>query len=215
MDAAQRSRKAFGYAILLAGLTASAILLVAPSRTAKSSRPARASYPPANPSAEIQRRLESMEAQISALKSGALAQQPAPPTPPPSVVTTSVPPAPGTAPVLTEEESAERLQQEIERRYALLERRFAEEPGDDSGSMREEQGIRERIQVLQGYELSKLECRYTMCRLEVTVAAANAADVLSRLGFVEGGEIRRRQDGSFLVFAGREGFPFQEVNRVN
>ncbi len=118
-------------------------------------------------------------------------------------------------PEVTEEHLHEQVEQKIEMRYALLERRFVDEPLDNSGSATEEQIVRSRIASLQGYELLKLDCRYTMCRLEVKSDVASAAGMLSRLGFKEGGEVRRRQDGTFLVFAGREGFPFQEVNRVD
>jgi hypothetical protein len=108
-----------------------------------------------------------------------------------------------------------RLSEEIAERYVSLEERFAGEPLPGTGPAPEEQAVRERIATLQGYELSKIECRYTMCRLEVMADNAGAAGMLFRLGFKEGGEVRRLANGTFLLFAGRDGFPFQETNRVD
>jgi hypothetical protein len=104
-------------------------------------------------------------------------------------------------------------QEIIDRRYAALEQRFASEPMDTTAPTPEEQLVRTRLAAVQGSELKKIECRYTMCRLEIASDVVSAADLLSRLGLMEGGEVRHRKDGTFLVFAGREGFPFQEVNR--
>ena len=219
MDATVRPGKKYGYAVLLGSAAAGAILFLAPPRTTKPSTSNRPVTTIAQGSGDIQRRLQSMEMQISSLKSSVAArpvvQTTLLPPAPPAASSTSLKPAHDDPPELSEEQATERLHERIENRYALLERRFAEEPLDESGSVSEEQTIRQRVGALHDYELSKLECRYTMCRLEVKTDVASAADILSKLGFVEGGEIRRRQDGSFLIFAGRDGFPFQEVNRVD
>jgi hypothetical protein len=118
-------------------------------------------------------------------------------------------------PSLSEEELAEQTLQAVDRRYALLEKRFADEPFDTSSKAPEEQTVRDHIRALEGCELSKIECRSTMCRIEVRSSTASAGELFSQLGLREGGEVRRRSDGSFLIFAGREGFPFQTVNRVD
>lgn len=116
------------------------------------------------------------------------------------------------APELTEERLREQTAERIDKRYAFLEQRLSAEPVDSNGSRAAEQALRQRVETLEGHELLKVECRYTMCRLEVKSDAPSAAAVMRRLGFTEGGEIRRRDDGSFLIFAGRDGFPFQGLN---
>jgi len=158
-----------------------------------------------------------LEHRVSDLKSNDRPQQLAPPVP--------IAPRASAAPAnksgtdessdAAEELSLEQLRQRVDRRYALLEKRFADEPADPSANTPEERTVRQRVQGLEGYELSKIECRSTMCRLEVKAAGASAAAILSQLGLTEGGETRRREDGTLLIFAGREGFPFQEVNRVD
>jgi hypothetical protein len=178
--------------------------------------------------AELERQLERIQRQVSQLKSqsqvqlvgatqpGAAAQS--------NGITLEPKPerqerrATAEEPELTEERLAEETARRVDRRYALLEQRFTSEPIDGTGTgtraAPEEKTAREHIAALQGYQLLKIECRYTMCRLELK-ADAPSAGMLSRLGFTEGGEIRRRPDGTFLAFAGREGFPFQEINRVD
>lgn len=119
------------------------------------------------------------------------------------------------APEVTEESLLERNHQRIAKRYALLEQRFADEPIDNAGSAPEEQTIRAHCQAMQSCQVLKLACRYTMCRIELKAEGGSAAGMLPKLGLTQGGEIRRREDGTFLIFAGRQGFPFQEVNRVD
>jgi hypothetical protein len=97
----------------------------------------------------------------------------------------------------------------------LLERRFADESFEAETNAPEEQLVRQRIAALKDYRLSKIDCHSTMCRIEVQADTINAAEVFSQLGLTEGGEIRRSEDGTFLIFAGRAGYPFQQVNRVN
>jgi hypothetical protein len=126
-------------------------------------------------------------------------------------------PAPVTEPVPSpsEEELAEEVAQRVDKRYAWLEKRFADEPFESSTQAPEAQTIGERIRSLNGYELLKLDCHATMCRIEIKSDTASAGELLLQLGLKEGGEVRRRQDGTFLIFAGREGFPFQAINRVD
>ena len=112
---------------------------------------------------------------------------------------------------LSEEQLDDRLKKRVDHRYAFFEQRFSEEPVDKSGSVEDEISIRDRVEALDGYELSTVECRYTMCRLVVR-AESGAAEVMRKLNFRDGGEIRRRDDGTFLIFAGREGFPFHQLN---
>lgn len=114
---------------------------------------------------------------------------------------------------LTEEQLVEQERTRTNEVYAALEKRFADEPVDEGGSNADETSLRERVAAIEGYELSKLECRYTMCRIELKAEpAAGAADVFRKLDLAEGGTIRRRDDGTFLIFAGRTGFPFRELN---
>jgi hypothetical protein len=120
-----------------------------------------------------------------------------------------------TVPELEEERVAEAAEQRLNRRFAAFEQRFADEPFDSSKKAPEEEVVRRRVKELGGYELSRIDCRSTMCRIEVKADGASAGGMVGNLGLTEGGTVRRRQDGTFLVFAGRDGFPFHEVNRVH
>lgn len=173
----------------------------------------------ADRSAELGVELELLRQQVSRLESqrqapaavGSIAQPPeVHPTTPPKIAA-----EPDDDPELVEVRATERAQQRIDARYAVLEQRFAAEPLESSKVAPEEQIVRQHLVELKGTELSKAECRATMCRFELKSDAPNAAEMLFRLGLTQGGTVRRSENGEFLVFAGRDGFPFHEANHTD
>jgi hypothetical protein len=114
---------------------------------------------------------------------------------------------------LSEEELDLRSREQADQRHLFFEKRFADEAVDQTWSLAEQQEFRKRIEGREGNEVLNLECRYTMCRMELKSAASRVPELIPMLGLEHGGEIRRRDDGTFLVFSGREGFPFHEVNQ--
>ncbi len=138
-------------------------------------------------------------AQVITSDEGALSQPPKEPDP---------------VETLTDEERRIHEEQRMEQQAAAIEEQFADEPRGSADSAHEEASIRERLEPLEDFQVSKLECRTTMCRLEVKTEV-DPAGAVSKLGFKHGGRIRRLDDGTLLVFAGVEGFSFQETHRLN
>jgi hypothetical protein len=201
----------------LAGGVLLASALFAMRQAPKPTQPNTEASRAAERTAELESHIARLEGQISQLKNNNIQQLAVipPAQTAPSDITAAAPkPQAHDAPELTEERLTEQVAQRINQRYATLEQRFSEESVNSSATAAQEQSVRKSIQGLQGYALTKIECRDTMCRIEVKSDSTSAAGMLSRLGLTEGGEVRRREDGTFLIFAGREGFPFQEFNRV-
>lgn len=219
MEATGQSGRKYSHILWLAGGAIVGIgALVAWQLSTKPTPASRTVIPVVDQSAELRAELQRLQRKVSRLESDSQAQGPtraAPNAPEQSdMKTRKIEPEPED-PELAEARSSEQVERQIDARYAVFERRFAAEPVDNSRTAPEEQTVRQHIAELKGTELSKAECRATMCRFELKSDAPNAAGMLMQLGLTQGGTVRRSEDGTFLVFAGRDGFPFHEVNRAD
>lgn len=113
---------------------------------------------------------------------------------------------------LSEEQMIEESKKATAATFAYLEKRFADEPVSDSGAEVDVEAIRERFKMQEKFQLSRVECRYTMCRLELKGDVTSVAEIESVVDLRQGGTATKRDDGTVLVFTGRDGFPFYETN---
>jgi hypothetical protein len=109
-------------------------------------------------------------------------------------------------------EQDERKADELITRYL---EKFESEPTDTEWSAPREGEIRATFSNSEFSGLFRnVSCKWTMCRVELDPSESTLPALWNAGGFAYGGYARKKEDGTVVLLAGREGFPFHETNHL-
>lgn len=101
-----------------------------------------------------------------------------------------------------------------EEALSFLEGQFSTEAPDPSWSVEESNRIASAYAGATTGDPTSIDCRWTMCRIEFRNRRVPFDEAFEAGQLNNGGFFRIQDDGTTIIFAGRAGFPFEELGTI-